>query len=94
MYAADRLDFEGRKFNGIIATDKSSGIKLCYEVSDEYKFWIIWNDRGTNGYFCPEPMTAMINDPNLSLSHNITGYREISSGQTFTASQHFFTVAE
>ncbi len=94
MYATDRLNVDGKPFNGVIATDKASGIKICYEVSDEYKFWIVWNDRGTNGYFCPEPMTAMINAPNLSLSHNITGYREISPNRTFTASQHFFTVAE
>lgn len=91
MYAAGKLKLDGKDFNGIIAEDTASGIKLCYEVSDEYRFWIIWNDRGFNGYFCPEPMTAMINAPNLSLSPNVSGYREIIKDQTFEASQHFFT---
>ena len=90
MYAAGRLELNGKPFNGIIAEDRASGIKICYEVSDEYRFWIIWNDQGFNGYFCPEPMTAMINAPNLSLSHSVSGYREIVKGQTFEASQHFF----
>lgn len=91
MYAAGKLQLDGKDFNGIIAEDKASGIKICYEVSDEYRFWIIWNDQGFNGYFCPEPMTAMINAPNLSLSPAVSGYREIIKGQTFEATQHFFT---
>ena len=90
MYAAGRLKLDGKPFNGIIAEDRASGIKICYEVSEEYRFWIIWNDQGFNGYFCPEPMTAMINAPNLSLSPSVSGYREIIKGQTFECSQHFF----
>jgi len=90
MYAAGRLELDGKPFSGIIAEDRASGIKICYEVSEEYRFWIIWNDQGFNGYFCPEPMTAMINAPNLSLSPSVSGYREIIKGQTFECSQHFF----
>ncbi len=90
MYAAGRLKLDGKPFNGVIAEDIASGIKICYEVSEEYRFWIIWNDQGFNGYFCPEPMTAMINAPNLSLSPSVSGYREIVGGQTFECSQHFF----
>lgn len=90
MYAAGRLELNGKPFSGIIAEDTASGIKMCYEVSDEYRFWIVWNDQGFNGYFCPEPMTAMINAPNLELSPSVSGYREIVSGQTFECSQHFF----
>ena len=90
MYAAGRLELDGKPFSGIIAEDRASGIKICYEVSEEYRFWIIWNDQGFNGYFCPEPMTAMINAPNLSLSPSVSGYREIIKGQTFECSQRFF----
>jgi aldose 1-epimerase len=91
MYTADTLELDGQKFHGVIAEDVKNGKKICYEVSDEYKFWIIWNDRGFNGYFCPEPMTAMIDAPNLSLPAEVTGYREIAPQQTFEANQRFFT---
>lgn len=91
MYTAGYLELDGKPFHGIIAEDTESGKKLCYEVSDEYKFWIVWNDRGFNHYFCPEPMTAMIDAPNLSLPAEISGYREIKPGEEFTASQRFFT---
>lgn len=91
MYFGEYADLDHEKFHGVIAEDIASGKKICYEVSDEYKFWIIWNDRGFNGYFCPEPMTAMIDAPNLSLPADVTGYREIKPGDSFEAHQHFFT---
>ncbi|MBR6384800.1 MAG: aldose 1-epimerase [Ruminococcus sp.] len=91
MYFGEYIDINGEKFHGIIAEDTASGKKLCYEVSKEYNFWIIWNDRGFNHYFCPEPMTAMIDAPNLSLPAEMTGYVEIKPSETFTSHQRFFT---
>lgn len=91
MYIGEYTSLNSEKFHGIIAQDISTGKKICYEVSEEYKFWIIWNDKGFNNYFCPEPMTAMINAPNLSLPTDVTGYREIKPGESFKTSQRFFT---
>lgn len=91
MYFGEYTDLDHEKFHGIIAEDIESGKKLCYEVSEEYKFWIIWNDRGFNHYFCPEPMTAMIDAPNLSLPADVTGYREVKPGESFHSHQRFFS---
>lgn len=91
MYFGEYADLDGEKFHGVIAEDTASGKKLCYEVSDEYKFWIIWNDRGFNHYFCPEPMTAMIDAPNLSLAPEVSGYVEVKPNETYTAHQRFFS---
>ncbi len=91
MYFGECTDLDGEKFHGVIAEDIASGKKLCYEVSEEYGFWIIWNDRGFNHYFCPEPMTAMIDAPNLSLPADVTGYREVKPGDTFETHERFFT---
>lgn len=90
MYTGEYAELDGEKFHGVIAEDIASGKKLCYEVSEEYKFWIVWNDKGFNHYFCPEPMTAMIDAPNLSLPADITGYTEVRPGETFKAHQRFF----
>lgn len=92
MFTTDCISFNGQQLHGIIAEDTESGKKICCEVSEEYRFWIVWNDRGSNGYFCPEPMTAMINAPNLSLSNEITGYCEIKPEESYEVNQHFFTV--
>jgi aldose 1-epimerase len=91
MYFAENMELDGKKFHGTVFTDTESGKKICYEVSDNYKFWIIWNDRGFNGYFCPEPMTAMIDAPNLSLPSDVTGYTEIAPNESYECKQHFFT---
>ncbi len=89
MYFCGSLELDGDPFHGVTAEDIASGKKLCYEVSEEYGFWIIWNDRGFNHYFCPEPMTAMINAPNLDEDPAVSGYREVKPGETFTAWQKF-----
>ncbi|MDE6021048.1 MAG: aldose 1-epimerase [Ruminococcus sp.] len=92
MYSADSMDRYGRKFHGIIMIDKSQGKGISYEVSKEYNFWIIWNDKGFNGYFCPEPMTAMIDAPNLDMSREKTGYCEVAPGESYEAWQKFSTL--
>ena len=90
MYTGGVTELDGQEFHGVIAEDTASGKKLCYEVSDEYKFWIIWNDRGFNHYFCPEPMSAMIDAPNLDMPADVTGSLEVKPGNSYTAHQRFF----
>ncbi len=89
MYTAEETTLDGKPFYGVIITDRQSGRRVINEVSKEFKFWNMWNDKGVNGYFCPEPMTAMINSPNLSLPREITGYRELDKGERFTCWQRF-----
>lgn len=92
MYTAGRLTYQGRPFRGVLMTDTASGKGIGYEVSDGYHFWILWNDRGEKHYFCPEPMTAMIDAPNLDMPAEKTGYCELAPGAMFHAAQHFFTI--
>lgn len=92
MYTACMNKLDGEDFYGTIVTDTATGHRLCNEVSKEYIFWNMWNDEGFKGYFCPEPMTAMINAPNLSLPREVSGYKELAKGETFTCSQRFFTL--
>ena len=44
MYTAGTVKLDGKDFYGCVMTDKASGKKICYEVDDKYKFWIVWND--------------------------------------------------
>lgn len=92
MYTATETELDGKPFYGVIITDKHSGRRIINEVSKEFKFWNMWNDRGGNGYFCPEPMTAMINSPNLSLPREVSGYAELKKGEKFTCWQRFATL--
>ncbi len=92
MYTACEGTLDGKPFYGMTVTDEKTGRRVCNEVSREFKFWNIWNDRGSNGYFCPEPMTAMINCANLGLPREVSGYAELSKGESFTCWQRFFTM--
>ena len=93
MYTAAEGKLDGKPFYGVTVTDKHSGKRICNEVSREYKFWNMWNDRGGKGYFCPEPMTAMINAVNLKLKGDVSGHRELKKGESFECWQRFFTLA-
>ncbi len=90
LYTAGMNVLDGQDFYGAFATHVPTGTKICYEVSQLYKFWCIWNDRGVNGYFCPEPCTWMINAPNLDMPKNRTGYFEIRPNEVYECWEHIF----
>lgn len=91
MYTAVSMDVDGKPFHGAIFTDTESGKKICYQTDEDYKFWIIWNHNGVNNYFCPEPMTAQVNAPNLDMPADKSGYKEIKPSESYSVSQRFFT---
>ena len=89
MYTAESTTLDGKPFYGVIITDRQSGRRVINEVSEQFKFWNMWNHNGVNGYFCPEPMTAMINSANLSLPREVSGYSELKKGGKFKCWQRF-----
>ncbi len=91
MYTAGTVTVDGKPFHGVIMTDTASGKQILNETDEKYKFWIIWNDKGFKNYFCPEPMTAQVNAPNLDMPREKSGYEEIAPGETYSVSQRFFT---
>lgn len=91
LYTGKMNTLNGTDFHGAYITHVPTGQKICYEVSNEYQFWCMWNDRGVNGYFCPEPCTWMINAPNLTLPPEKTGYVEIGPNEIYRCWQHIYT---
>jgi aldose 1-epimerase len=92
MYFAEHMTLDGEDFYGIVLEDTASGTRVAYEIGEEYKFWIFWNDKGFNGYFCPEPMSAMIDAANMDMPAGLTGKREIAPQETAVFHQRFFTI--
>lgn len=93
MYVGASIDHNGTPFRGTIMTDTATGKSILNEVDENYKFWIVWNDKGFKNYFCAEPMTAQVNAPNLDMPAEKSGYTEIGAGGTYSAWQRFFTEA-
>ena len=74
MYSINNHIVDGKEHNFVDIFDMQTGMGIRYEVSEEYKFWLVWNHWGNSGFCCPEPMTALINAPNIPLSPEITGF--------------------
>lgn len=94
MYTAAKADLFGKPFNGTIVKDTAKNVLLLNEVSEEFMFYNMWNDLGEKGYFCPEPMTAMINSPNLMLDREVSGYKELKGGEEVSCHQSFKVIKE
>ena len=91
MYSGGTLTVDGKPFHGAVMTDLASGRQILNEVDEKYRYWIIWNHEGFKNYFCPEPMTAQVNAPNMDMDASLTGYEELAPGKTYTAVQRFIT---
>ena len=91
VFFAEEGSYEGNPFYGAIVEDAKSKKKIIYEVCRDFKFWIIWNDEGDKGYFCPEPSTWIIDAPNQPIPADESGYRELAPGESHTLSEHVFT---
>lgn len=92
VYFAVEGSMDDKPYYGAIATDIKSGKRICYEVCKDFKFWVIWNDHGDKGYFCPEPCTWIIDAPNQPLPADESGYVELAPGESKTISEKIYTM--
>lgn len=92
VFFAEEGSFDGKPFYGAIATDTASGRQIFYEVCKDFKFWVIWNDKGDKGYFCPEPCTWIIDAPNQPIPADESGYRELAPGEAHTLTEKIYTL--
>lgn len=92
VFFAEMGSLDDHPFYGIVASDNASGKRICYEVCEDFKFWIIWNDKGDKGYFCPEPSTWIIDAPNLPISPSESGYVELAPGESKTVTEKIYTM--
>lgn len=69
-----------------------TGRRICYDVSDELRYWVLWNGGGTQGFVCPEPQTWMIDAPNQSQHLEESGFRTLESGASLTVKTHLYLV--
>lgn len=92
VFFAEEGMYNDNPFWGAIVTDEDSGHQICYKVCKDFKFWVIWNDQGDKGYFCPEPSTWMIDAPNLPIPPSESGYYELAPGESKTVTEQISTI--
>lgn len=74
-----------REYHGAVITDTIHNRKVYYEVDPQFKHWTLWNNGGTVDWICPEPQSWAINAPNLDLPTDLTGFRILPPGGSWTA---------
>lgn len=91
VFFAEEGSLDGKPFYGAVATDAATGKRICYEVCKDFKFWVVWNDHGDKGYFCPEPCTWIIDAPNQPIPAEESGYKELAPGESHTVTEKIYT---
>lgn len=91
VFFAEVGTYNDKPFRGALVSDSISGKKIVYEVCDDFKFWIVWNDHGDKGYFCPEPSTWIIDAPNQPIPPEESGYVELAPGEAKTVTERIYT---
>ncbi len=92
MYLLGKMDTPAKKdFHGIFITDEKTGYQIYNEYSEDYPFVNLWNCGGKGDFYCVEPMSWLIDAPNIKMDKEITGYREIAPRETFKAWQKLFS---
>ncbi len=81
---------DGKEYSGAIFANARTGVKVFYEVDEQYQHWTIWNNGGAAGYMCPEPQTWAINAPNLKLPHEETGFQILEPGDAWSATTKIY----
>lgn len=81
---------EEKPFSGAIIANVTTGVKVFYEVDEQFRHWTIWNNGGAAGYMCPEPQTWAINAPNLSLDPEVTGFQVVEPGDAWSATTKLY----
>lgn len=92
VFFAEEGRFNEKPFYGALITDNASGKHICYEVCKDFKFWVVWNDHGDKGFFCPEPCTWIIDAPNQPLPADESGYTELAPGESKTVTEKIYTL--
>jgi aldose 1-epimerase len=83
-YTVKPVYVDGCEYHGAVLVDTSKNIRLFYEVGSDYKHWTVWNCGGGTNFVCPEPQTWVINAPNVNLPDEVTGFKLLPVGESWS----------
>ncbi|WP_339159576.1 aldose 1-epimerase [Paenibacillus sp. FSL W8-0186] len=76
--------------NRMELTDSKLGLTLVYDVGTSYKQWMIWNNGGQEGFFCPEPQINLVNAPHVGLPADEIGLFSLAPGEIWEESARLY----
>lgn len=72
---------EADGFRGMILRIPEKGIRLRYTLDEQFRFWMLWNATGHEGFFCAEPQTCVVNAPDGPFPPEESGFRTLAPGE-------------
>lgn len=81
----DFIDIELSSFHGAVVLDAKTNTKFIYETDSKFKDWMIWNNNASDNYICIEPMTWIINAPNVPIPDSQSGFQFINPNEIWEA---------
>ncbi|MDR2747115.1 MAG: aldose 1-epimerase [Treponema sp.] len=76
---------EGREERGLRIEHLRTGKKLRYIPDEQFGYWVVWNQNGTDTFICAEPQTCAINAANMHQERDLFGFRMLEAGGSFRA---------
>jgi aldose 1-epimerase len=78
-------DGAGREERGLLIEHLRAGKKLRYIPDEQFGYWVVWNQDGTDTFICAEPQTCAINAANMHREEDLFGFRMLEAGGIFRA---------
>ena len=69
---------------------KGNGIRVVYDMGENYKHFVIWNGLMNNNILCIEPQSCIINAPNVNLDNNITGFKMLNPKEEWAGTTNIY----
>jgi aldose 1-epimerase len=76
---------EEKEERGLLIEHLRTGRKLRYIPDEQFGYWVVWNQNGTDTFICAEPQTCAINAANMHQGRNLFGFRMLEAGESFRA---------
>jgi aldose 1-epimerase len=90
-HAGTYRDQDGREARGLLIEHRRTGKRLRYLPDEQFGYWVVWNQNGTDTFICAEPQTCAINAANMHREQDLFGFRMLEAGGLFRA-QSLITV--
>ncbi|GAB6926072.1 aldose 1-epimerase [Paenibacillus sp. JCM 10914] len=78
--------------NRMELTDQHLGKTLVYDVGTSFKQWMVWNNKASKKFFCPEPQINLVNAPNTNLPAEDIGLFGLAPGEIWEETSRLYLI--
>lgn len=87
---ADKITVDNHTFHGAAIKNTKNNYTTFFETSDNFPIWMLWNNQALSNYVCIEPMSWVINAPNLPFPDSFTHYSEVMPNSSWVGTLNFY----